>query len=210
MVDKFRIIVIIIGAGMIITFSLYSFGSYFSSSSPKTGTKAEPVNNSGSNVDLTRNKSIQMIAYENREKPENFYLIQFPSNANVLHGNKSGSYTAKLSHGIFSVDLVDIPDNSNVELYLLTKVKPALESSIKNFNQISFNQLSIGGNRAWDLTYAWKNSTAEMESIKTFVEGSDEAAAITYSGLRQQFVDNQNINSTVIQPVLKSFHWIVK
>jgi hypothetical protein len=150
LVDKFRIIVIMIGAVTIITFSLYSFSSYLSSSPylPKTGTKVEPKNNSDLNVDLARNKSIQMIAYENREKPENFYSIQFPSYANVLYGNKSGSYTAKIPQGIFYVELVDIPDNSNVELYLLSRVKPALESSMRDFNQIGFNQLSIGGNRA--------------------------------------------------------------
>jgi len=209
--DKFRIIVIMIGAGMIIMFSLYSFGSYLSSSYlPKIGTKVEPKNNSILNVDSTSNKSIQMVAYQNRERPENFYSIQFPSYANVLHGNQSGSYTAKLPHGIFSVELVDIPDTSNVELNFLTKVKPALESSVRDFHQISFNPLSIGGSRAWDLTYAWKNSTTEMESSKIFVEGADMAAAITYSGLRQQLMDHQDINSTVIQPVLQSFHWIVK
>src|SRR4051794_4404658 len=102
---------------MIIMFSLYSFDSYLSStSSPKSGTKAEPMSKADSNGSLTANKSIQMITYQNRERPENFYSIQFPSYTNVLHGNQSGSYTAKLPHGFFSVELVDIPDTPNVEL----------------------------------------------------------------------------------------------
>ena len=61
-----------------------------------------------------------MSPFENHEKIENFHYIQFPSNSTVLHGNESGSYVSKFSKGVSSVGLIDIPDNSNVELYELT------------------------------------------------------------------------------------------
>ena len=104
--------------------------------------------------------------------------------------------------------MIDIPDDSNVELFILTNIKPSLESSLDSFKQINFSPLSIDGHRAWELAYTWKNNTTPMTSLKTIVEGADEANAITYSGELKQFI-NQGLNSTLIQPVLKSFHWMV-
>lgn len=149
-----------------------------------------------------------MATYENREKPENFYSIQFPTDMNVIHGNQPGNLIAESPQRAFSVDLVDIPDDSNVELYLLTRVKPSLESSLQNFTELKFSSTTVGANRAWELAYTWKNSTSMMGSIKTFVEGQDEATAITYTGNYQQLND-KNVNLTLIQPVLQSFHWMI-
>jgi hypothetical protein len=220
--DKARLIIVALGVVVIIAFSLYTFGSYTTKS--KAGTKVEPVKNlatttvvnSNSNIqkytrDASRSPSpsIPMATFENREKIENFYSIQFPSKSIVVHSNASGSYTAKLPNGLFSVGLIDIPDNSNVQLYILTQVQPSLKSSLQDFNPVSFNQLNISGQRAWKLVYTWKNGTKEMGSVKTFMEGSDNAAAITFSGPRYEFID-QIVNSTVIRPVTESFHWIGK
>ena len=83
--------------------------------------------------------NIRMATYENREKPENFYSIQFPTDMIVTHGNRAGSVVVKSPQGVFSVDLVDIPDDSNVDLYLLTNIKPSVESSLQNFSQIRFS-----------------------------------------------------------------------
>ena len=157
---------------------------------------------------LPPNTNIELATYENREKPENFYSIHFPTHMNVIHGDKPGSLVAESPQGVFSVDLVDIPDDSNVELYLLTNVKPSLESALQNFTQIKFSSASVGDNRAWELAYTWKNATTVMRSLKTFVEGQDEATAITYTGTYPQLI-HMNINSTLIQPVLQSFHWMV-
>jgi hypothetical protein len=220
--DKYHVIVVVIGVAVIMAFSLYTLGSY--TTKPKAGTKVEPVKNlatttvinSSSNIQKytkgasrSPSPSIPMATFENREKIENFYSIQFPSKSTVVHSNASGSYTAKLPNGLFSVGLVDIPDNSNVQLYIITQVQSSLKSSLQDFNPVSFNQLNIGGQRAWKLVYTWKNGTKEMGSVKTYVEGSDNAAAITFSGPRYEFID-QTLNSTVIRPVTESFHWIGK
>ena len=165
-------------------------------------------NSSSTNTISNSHPDMKMATFENREKPENFFSIQFPINMRAIHGNGPGSLVAISPQGDFSVDLVDIPDDSNVELYLLTKIKSSLESSLHNFNQTKFSPTSIGGHRAWELVYTWKNATTPMGSIKAFVEGQDEAIAITYSGTYQQLID-KNINSTLIQPVLQSFRWIV-
>ncbi len=212
--DKSKLLVVLIGSIIIILFSFYSFGGYLSSNSAsKAGTHVQPANNflNSPNIHLAKNantKPLQFITYTNREVAGNHYSLKLPNYVNVLHGNNSGSYIAKLPHGILSVGLMDIPDTSNPELLFLTNVKPGLESLLKNYHQISLRQLTIDGKRAWDLTYVWKNSTKDIESTKTLIEGPDAASVITYSGEKPNFVDNQSINSTLISPILNSFHWM--
>jgi hypothetical protein len=232
--DKFRLVVIALGTLIIVIFSLYNFGYYISPLIPQSGAEVRPVSTSDSVTnfrtaeqtsnsaqvqktgsgtrDIISNLSsaanIRMATYENREKPENFYSIQFPTDMIVTHGNRPGSVVAKSPQGVFLVDLVDIPDDSNVELYLLTNIKQSVESSLQNFSQIKFSSTSVGDNRAWELEYTWENATHMMGSVKTFVEGQDEATSITYTGTYPQLID-KNINSTLIQPVSQSFHWMV-
>lgn len=201
--NKSRILIIAAGVVIIVAFSLYTFGSQ--STAPRPGTKENPVNSGAAGSGGPASATVS--TFVNRENPGNFYSIQFPSKAGVEHGNTSGSYIAKLPQGVFSVQLVDIPDTSNVQLILLTQIQPALKSSLQDFNRVGYNQFTIGGHRAWGLTYTWKNGTIGMESIKAVVEGSDHSAAITFSGPRQGFGD-QITNSTVIRPVVGSFHWI--
>src|SRR5215472_1945242 len=202
--NKLHILIIAASIVIIVAFSLYTFGSQ--PTIPKFGTKENPVN-SVAQVSNSKPSSSTLSTYVNRENPGNFYSIQFPSKAVVEHGNASGSYTAILPQGVFSVQLVDIPDNSDVPLVLLTHIQPALKSSLRDFNRVGYNQFNVGGHRAWDITYTWKNATARMESIKAIVEGSDNAASVTFSGPRQEF-GTQNTNFTVIKPVIESFHWI--
>ena len=111
-----------IAIGVLIGFSVYTLGSY--SAPPKArGSPRKPA----SIVDI-KNNTIQqkktlgstseittmMNVYTNRDKPENYYSIQFPQNAIVEHGNNPSSYVARLPSGTvtFSVGLADIPDTS--------------------------------------------------------------------------------------------------
>jgi hypothetical protein len=226
--DKTRIITLSLAAVVIIGFSLYSFSSY--STSPKAGTKIQPIRISAfapAGVGNNNNKKLiqaqqgnpnstlspfpttTMSTYENRDKPENYYSIQFPSSSVVEHGKEPGTYAIKLpsNTATFSVGLLDVPDTSNVQLYMLTQDEPSLKSSLQHYKLIKYNQLTIGGNRAWDLIYTWQNSTIPMESVKTFVEGSDNAAVITASASAPQFIKDSN---SPINQVVQSFRWLGK
>lgn len=195
--DKLHLFIIAAAIVAIVTISLYTFGSQ--SNAPKVGTKENPVNSVvQTNSSGGSGSPAKISTFVNRENPGNFYSIQFPANALVVHGNGSGSYLARLPQGILSVQLT-----------LLTQIEPALKSSLNSFNRVGYNQFTIDGHRAWDLVYTWKNATigTEMESVKAVVEGSDHAAAITFSGPKQELL-SQNINSTVIKSVVNSFHWL--
>ena len=121
--DKFKAVVITIGALTIITFSLYNFGYYLSPSIPQSGAKVNPVKSESDtgtikngttdsppqnqiqtgNIFTSSNmsSSIKMATYENREKPENFYSIQFPNSIRVVHGKEPAEYLGKSLQGYF-------------------------------------------------------------------------------------------------------------
>ncbi len=150
--------------------------------------------------------------YENRDMPQDYYTIKFPSDFNVVHGNKPGIYDAKLADGtsFYLVNLVEIPDTTNTQLYVLTQEIPHLKSTLQDFKKISITEGNLqknnnnNGYAVWNLIYTWKNSTQQMESIESFVEGSDRSAIISFSAPVQQFERN---NST-ISSVIGSFQWI--
>jgi hypothetical protein len=209
--DRRSIIVVALAVAVLIGFSVYTLGSY--SAPPKAGTKVQPAstadikNNTQQQTLISKSEiTTKMSVYANRDKPGNYYSIQFPQNAIVEHGNNPGSLISKLPSvtATFSVDLEDIPDTSNVQLHMLTQVEPSLKSSLQHYIRVSSNQFTISGNRAWDLTYTWNNSTIPMESKKTFVEGSDNAAVITFSGPSQMFGKISNS----LNPVMGSFRWL--
>lgn len=142
--------------------------------------------------------------YENRDMPENYYSIGFPGGAYVVHGSKPGSYVASITPVSFLVDLQDIPDDTNVQLYTLTHAEPALKSSLAGYELVNSGHLKAGNNRAWDLVYTWKNSTQDIKTMKIFIEGQDQAAVVTFSSPIQDYpIYNSTVNS-----VLQSFRWV--
>jgi len=197
-----------IGVTALVAFTFYTF---WSSPLPKAGTKVEPVAstiyaNNSSSVRQNSANSVPMNVYDNRDMPENYYSIQFPTNFKVVHGDKQGKIVARLHQGIVSAELMDIPDNSNLQQYIMTQVEPSLASSLQGYNRINFSQLTVAGNNALDITYTWKNSTSEMESKKTFIEGPDHAMVITSSWPRNEFNQSNPLTNSIVD----SFQWIKK
>ena len=66
---------------------------------------------SSDNSNATGKKKLNI--FENRDKLENYYSIKFPTEAVVVHGDKTGSYVARSNDGDFSSRLQDIPDDTN-------------------------------------------------------------------------------------------------
>ena len=101
-------------------------------------------------------------------------------------------------------DFRTFPTTQTVQLYILTEDVPQLNSSFTDYSQVSFNQLTIGQQRAWNLVYTWKNGTSEMESARTYVEGPDEAMVIEFTAPVQGFAKND----PVMTAVRDSSQWI--
>jgi hypothetical protein len=229
-----RVLILAAGVIVILVFSIYNFMDSFTSNAPGTGTEITPVgigssslnsatetngsntssgatqnvqstspsNSSNNSSSATANKTLNR--FENQDKRENYYSIEFPADAAVVHGDKAGSYVSRNNDGVFTSRLQDIPDDTNVQLYILTQDEPQLKSSLQNYSQISFKQLTIGQQRAWNLVFTWKNGTSEMESARTYVEGPDEAMVIEFTAPAQGFAKSDPL----ITAVRESFQWI--
>jgi hypothetical protein len=225
-----RVLILAAGIIAVVGFSVYNFMDSFTSNAPEAGTKITPMGEaSSSSISATETKGANnssiakqdvqdtsssagsnangnktLNIYENRDKRENYYSIKFPAAAAVVHGDKAGSYVARTNDGLFTSRLQDIPDDTNVQLYILTHDEPQLNSSLTAYGQVSFNQLTIGQQRGWNLVYTWKNGTSEMESARTYVEGPDEAMVIEFTAPAQEFAKNEPLMTAVRE----SFQWI--
>jgi len=215
-VDRKRALMISGGVIVFLAFTVYTFSSY--SPGPKAGTQiapdtsTSPITNAGiKNASILSPQStngFQMSSFENKDKQENYYSIEFPSVSTVVHGKDLGSLEAKLPQGIVaSTGLVDIPDTSDVQNFILTQVEPSLKSSLANYQRISIDQSSIGERKSWTLTYTWDNKTTQenMKTVKTFIGGQDNTAEIEFSATSKNLADGYN---SIILLVTKSFQWI--
>lgn len=216
-VDRKRALIISGGVFVFLAFTGYTFSSY--SPGPKAGTQiapdtsTSPITNAGiKNASIQQSpqstNGFQMSSFENKDKQQNYYSIEFPSVSTVVHGKDSGSLEANLPQGIVvSTGLVDIPDTTDVQNFILTQVEPTLKSSLANYQRIGIDQSSIGESKAWTLTYTWDNKTTQenMKTVKTFIGGQDNTAEIEFSATSKNLVDGYN---SIILPVTKSFQWI--
>jgi hypothetical protein len=157
------------------------------------------ANNSG-----VQSTPLVMNIFRNKDVPENYYSIAFPSIGTVVHGNAPGDIIFRSRNITSSVELQDIPDDSNVELFTLTHTEPELKSSVSNYKLISSGQLNAGGNRGWDIIYTWKNSSQDVETMKAIVEGKDQAAVVSFTSQTKDYPKN---NST-INSILENFQWL--
>jgi len=219
--DKSRILILAVGISALVAFSVYTFSEIFSSNVPGGGTQIQPIGSSSLTSTLTKTNSslppkgetnaphgnatdTALSIFENRDKPENHYSIQFPSDATVVHGDRAGSYLASTKYGTFTSALEDIPDNTSVQLYVLTHDEPKLKSSLDNYTRVSIDENTVSGHRAWNLIYTWQNATSTMKSARTYVEGRDQAMVIEYTALSEVFAKN----NPTIKSVANSFQWI--
>jgi len=244
--DKIRILILVIGIIVIIGFSIYSFKGTTPTSQPE-GTQIKPIGQAtitpspdtylnhslvntstsnlksyesvpafhyisfstnlmalaGENASNAESSSMVMNIFANKDLPENFYSISFPQATIVTHGKNPGSFVAKFQNLFSSIDLQDIPDDTNVNLYMLTVAKPNL-NMLPDYKELSSNQFKIDNNRAYDIKYTWSNSSEKLETLKTFIEGKDQAAVVTFSGPVQDYIKN---NST-LNSILHSFKWL--
>ena len=218
--DKIQILVLTSGTIIIILFAVYSYSGP-TVISQKTGTNVEPVKttdsskistnkpNSSLNVGISPStinskNDVMQSKYENKDIPENYYSINFPSKFVVKHGDKPGSLISDVTNATFTVNLQDIPDDSTLILYVLTNIEPSINASQSNYQRTNFEKFDINNNKALELSYSYENLTKPIKSIKTFIEGQDQAAVITFTSPSKEYL---SYNSTV-NNVLNSFQWL--
>lgn len=185
----------------IIVLVLYSFGPL---SNRRTEAKINPdsLKPISSEKTAVNNKNIVLNVYHNRDLKENYYTVKFPQNGQIHAGNKPGSYSFSYNEINGTVELMDVPDNTTLELYILSQDEPKLKKKI-GYKREEYKKLAINSSEAYQIIYASKTNTEDYRTIRTYIAGQDMAIVITVSSKQSNFADMQHVSSLVFN----SFQW---
>jgi hypothetical protein len=179
----------------IVVLALYSFGplSYKRTEAKINPDSLKPISSEKTAVS---NKNIVLNVYHNKDLKENYYTVKFPQNGQVQAGKKTGSYSFSYNEIKGTAELMDVPDNTTLELYILSQEEPKLKKII-GYKREEYKKLAINGNESYQLTYASKISGEDYKTIRTYIVGQDMAIVMTVYGKQSIFADMQNISSLV-------------
>jgi hypothetical protein len=98
---------------------------------------------------------------------------------------------------------MDVPDNTTLELYVLSQEEPRLKKESNGYKRIDYQKVSINGSQAYQLTYQAAKNGKTNTIVKTYITGADQAGVITVTIPQDQFTAEQPI----FAPFINSFNW---
>ncbi|TRZ50190.1 hypothetical protein D4Q80_00690 [bacterium] len=141
--------------------------------------------------------------YHNKDSKENYYRIAFPQTWQVKAGTATGSYRFSFNTGIGSVELVDVPDNSTLELFILSREEPRLKKNVPGYERKSYKKITISGCGAYSLKYTSIFKGYKYENIRTYISGQDMAGVVTITMPEKESASF----AETINAVITSFKW---
>jgi hypothetical protein len=144
-----------------------------------------------------------MSEYHNRDLKENYYRIGFPQTWQVKAGTALGSYLFSFNTGTGSAELVDVPENTTLELFVLSHEEPRLKREIPGYERKSYQKLTIGGSDSYELKYASTLNGEQYENVRIYITGQDRAVVITMTVPQKEFTSF----GQAVDAVITSFKW---
>ncbi len=196
------IIIFILTLIALVVLFLYSFG-------PLSGSRAIHNSNPASlkptpEQPVTVNDKPEVFnAYHNKDSRENYYTVKFPGDWRVEAGEKPGGYALSHSSISGSVVLMDVPDNSTLELYILSQDEPKLKKTLTDYARIDYIKTSINNTEAFQLVYTDTANNATVETMRTYFTGADQAGVITLTAPQ---ADYDKLKDT-FTAIVNSFQW---
>ncbi len=200
--NKKVIVILCLTIVALTTLYLYSFG-------PLAGTRtAQNFNPASLQPAQTQKlpvgtKEQVFNTYHNKDLKENFYTIQLPQDWKTLAGKNPGSYSASNALGTATVELMDVPDNSTLELFVLSRDEPKLKNSLTGYNRTDYKKITVNGSEAYQLTYTTQTNSEIDQTIRTYISGTDHATLITLVAKQANFASVQPLFTSIIN----SFSW---
>jgi hypothetical protein len=145
---------------------------------------------------------VALQRYTNRDLRENHYSMDVPQTWQVSAGNAPGSYRMQLDGGEATVALQDVPDNTTLELFILSQAEPELKASATDYARTDYRKLAIHDAAAYELQYHAHGAVVD----RTYVNGPDQAAVLT---LTTPAVPAAALQETWAA-VVRSFQWETK
>jgi hypothetical protein len=178
--------------------------SFSPTSSRHLGPSVNPESLKPTQIAAAAQNNETLEAYHNKDIAENFYAISIPVSWKIQpSAPQAGKYEFSFSGGRAEVELMDVPDNSTLELFVLSQEEPRLKTALFSYKRIDYQKLNISGNDAYQLTYLSDLNGILYESIRTYITGSDQAAVITFSLLETMAASKKDIFNLITN----SFSW---
>jgi len=179
-VNKKVIIVIILTLVALVVLTLFSFGP-LSKLRKNFSTNPASLQPSSSNTVTLVKENITLDLYTNKDVKENYYGINLPKDWQVKAGDKAGSYNIIFPQGSGNIGLQDVADNTTLELFVLSQAEPLLKKTISGYVKKEYLKTTINNNEAHEIVYDSNENGKAMRTIKTYIVGSDNAGAITFT-----------------------------
>ncbi len=181
---------------------LYSFGPW---AGVRGAGNFNPASLQPSQLNQTNNANSKVVfnSYHNKDLKENYYTVEIPANWQATVGKNPGSYTFSAPSISAQVGLMEVPDNSTLELYVLSQDEPQLKQSLSGYKRISYQKTSVNGNEAYQLIYVSQANGVTYQTIREYIAGLDHAGLINLSAKQQDF---QNL-SPAFNSIIGSFNW---
>lgn len=196
------IVIFVLTIGALVLLYLYSFGplSYKRTASQVNPASLKPA--TAGNVTIN-NKNLALSAYHNRDKKENYYAVKLPQDWQVKPGDKPGGYSLNFNGGTGTVELMDVPDNTTLELYVLSQEEPRLKKTVTDYSRVSYQKTTVNGSEAYQLVYRSKQGQDNSQTLRTYISGQDECSVITLTARQIDFDSSQ----TLFFSIINSFLW---
>jgi hypothetical protein len=198
--NKKVIAILILTILALILLTLYSFGPLSSKMSPK-GNPAS-LKPSGTGKVAVGLQDVPFESYHNKDVRENHYTLGVPRDWQVTAG-KPGGYELRFAGGHGTVRLMDVPDNTTLELFVLSQEEPRMKRSLSGYQQRGYTHLTLKGAEAYQLTYQSTDSGATIQTAQTYITGPDQAGVITLTAKTEDFP----ALSTLFTSVTQTFRW---
>ena len=160
----------------------------------------KPINSESIPVE---NKKQMFNEFHNKDLVENFYAIKLPQDWQLQASVGNGGYSLKNESAIIAVELMDVPDNSTLELFILSQQEPDIKKNFQGYRRISYQAGTINGSEAYQLTYSIEREGKTYQIRRDYITGTDRAIAATLEAPQS---DYQRYIATY-QVVLDSIRW---
>ncbi len=149
------------------------------------------------------NKPIQFSGFHNKDIKENYYTLNLPQDWQVQSGQTAGSYSFTFFQGNGMVELMDVPDNTTLELFVLSQKEPELKKVLTNYVRKDYKKLKINNNEAYQLVFDSVNNGQPLTTVKIYIAGKDHAGVVTLNSKP----DSLSALTPLFSTIINSFKW---
>jgi hypothetical protein len=144
------------------------------------------------------NKDQTFSTYHNKDSKENYYSVKLLQDWQVRAGKKPESYSVNFPDGHVTVELMDVPDKTTLELYVLSQEEPRLKSSLNGYKQTDYRRMHVNNNESYQLTYTSETNGETYQTIRTYFSGQDNASVITLSAKQKEYTSMHSLFASEI------------